>query len=279
MPYTAEISRTNPSCFLFLIDQSKSMTEPLAGTTKRKADALSDAMNRLLQTLVLRCVRGEVVLDRFHVGVIGYGSQVAPALGGNLAGRSLVPLSELALAPLRVESRTRKVDDGAGGLVEQTIKFPVWFEPIADGRTPMCAALDLAWQFLTEFLAKYPACYPPMVINLTDGHPTDGNPESHAETVAGLSSNDGGVMLFNVHMSAKVERVIEFPDKEGDLPDDYARQLFRMSSVLPTVMRNTAQREGFPVSETTRGFAYNADLVSVIRFLDIGTRVDAKNLR
>src|ERR1700730_10754114 len=99
MAYTAEISRTNPSCFLFLVDHSKSMTEPLAGTNKRKADALADAMNRLLQTLVLRCVRGEVVLDRFHVGVIGYGSQVAPAMGGALAGRSVVPLSELALTP------------------------------------------------------------------------------------------------------------------------------------------------------------------------------------
>lgn len=279
MAYTAEISRSNPSCFLFLIDRSKSMTEPLAGTSKTKAVALADAMNRLLQTLVLRCVRGEVVLDRFHVGVIGYGNQVAPALGGELAGQSLVPLSELAMKPLCVESRTRKVDDGAGGLVEQTTKFPVWFEPVADGKTPMCAALDLAWQFLTDFLAKYPACYPPLVINLTDGHPTDGNPEAHAETVSGLSSDDGNVLLFNVHMSAKVERVIEFPDKEEALPDDYARQLFRMSSVLPPPMRALAQHEGFQVSEGTRGFAYNADLISVIRFLDIGTRVDFKNLR
>jgi hypothetical protein len=279
MPYTAEISRSNPSCFLFLIDQSKSMVEPLAGTNKTKSVALADAMNRLLQTLVLRCVRGEVVLDRFHVGVIGYGSQVAPVLGGELAGRSHVPLSELAMKPLRVESRTRRVDDGAGGLVEQTTKFPVWFEPIAGGKTPMCAALDLAWQFLTDFLARYPGCYPPLVINITDGHPTDGNPDAHAETVSGLSSGDGNVLLFNVHMSAKAERVIEFPDSESALPDDYARQLFRMSSLLPPLMRNTAQREGFQVSEQSRGFAYNADLVSVIRFLDIGTRVDVKNLR
>ena len=29
MAYSAEISRTNPSCFLFLIDQSGSMQEPL----------------------------------------------------------------------------------------------------------------------------------------------------------------------------------------------------------------------------------------------------------
>jgi hypothetical protein len=29
--YTAEISRRNPGCFLFLIDQSYSMSEPFGG--------------------------------------------------------------------------------------------------------------------------------------------------------------------------------------------------------------------------------------------------------
>ena len=31
MPYTADISRANPACLLFLLDQSGSMTEALAG--------------------------------------------------------------------------------------------------------------------------------------------------------------------------------------------------------------------------------------------------------
>jgi len=36
-------------------------------------------------------------------------------------------------------------------------------------------------------------------------------------------------------------------------------------------MREIAGQEGFPVSEGTRGFAFNADMVTVIQFLDIGT--------
>jgi hypothetical protein len=32
------------------------------------------------------------------------------------------------------------------------------------------------------------------------------------------------------------------------------------------------------VTAATRGFVFNADLASVVRFLDIGTRVDFKNL-
>ena len=70
MPYAAEISRSNPTCFLFLLDQSKSMLGAIGGGQgKTKADAVADSLNRLLYTLVLRCVWGQAVLDRFHVGV------------------------------------------------------------------------------------------------------------------------------------------------------------------------------------------------------------------
>jgi hypothetical protein len=279
MPYTAEISRSNPTCFLFLIDQSESMSEQLPDAGKSKAEALADATNRLLQTLVLRCVRGETVLDRFQVGVIGYGSRVGPALGGALTDKALVQLSELAMNPLRVEQRSRKVPDGAGGLVDQSFKFPLWFEPVAAGQTPLCGALDLAWQTLVGFLQRYPECYPPLAINITDGRPTDGNPEKHASLIRNLGSKDGNVLFFNVHMSIYAKGTSEFPDREDDLPNDYAKQLFRMSSLLPPPMRETARREGYRVTEATRGFVYNADIVSVIRFLDIGTRVDPKNLR
>ncbi len=281
MAYTAEISRTNPSCFLFLIDQSGSMNEPFAGQPDtRKSHEVAAAINRLLQTLVLRCAKGHEVLDRFHVGVIGYGGgRVGPAFGGALAGQVLVPISALATNPLRVETRTRKVPDGAGGLVDQTIKFPVWFEAAAQGKTPMCTALDLAWGNLTDFVARYPDCYPPLVINITDGRATDGNPESHAACVRDLASRDGNLLLFNVHLSARSAQPIELPDQEGVLPDDHAQLLFRMSSLLPPPMRETARREGYRVSDATRGFVFNGDMVSVIRFLDIGTRVDARNLR
>jgi hypothetical protein len=274
--YTAEISRTNPSCFLFLVDQSGSMAKPFGGEQgKVKAQGVADAINRLLQNLVLKCAKSDGIRDYFHVGVVGYGSQVGPAFGGKLVGRGLVPVSEIANNPLRVEQRTRKVDDGAGGLVEQKFKFPVWFEPTADGKTPMCQALSLAQQAVAEFVRRFPACYPPVVLNVTDGAATDGNPETRAGALRKLASADGGVLLFNAHLSSRKDRPIEFPDKEADLPDDYARMLFRMSSTLPVKVQAAARNEGFRVSDETRGFVFNADLVSVVRFMDIGTKVAA----
>jgi hypothetical protein len=126
MPYSAEISRSNPTCFLFLIDQSHSMGQPFgAQPDTPKAEGVADGINRLLQNLVLKCAQSEGVRDYFHIGVIGYGGGVSWALGGALAGQALVPISALADRPLRVEERTRKVDDGAGGLVEEKVKFPV----------------------------------------------------------------------------------------------------------------------------------------------------------
>ena len=59
MSYSAEISRSNPTCFLFLIDQSGSMEDSFGGSTVTgsKAVAVADAVNRLIQNLVLRCAK------------------------------------------------------------------------------------------------------------------------------------------------------------------------------------------------------------------------------
>ena len=272
--YTAEISRTNPTCFLFLVDQSSSMLEPFGGNPdKSKADGLADAINRLFQNLILKCAKSEGIRDYFHIGVISYGGKILPGLSGKLSGKPLVPISELADNPIRVEERKRWADDGAGGVFEQTFKFPVWFEPRPTGRTPMCEAIQLAQTYMEIFVAQHPTAYPPMVINITDGMPTDGNPLEAAKELRTLATNDGNVLLFNAHLSEKKLHPIEFPANEDGFPDDFARLLFRMSSVLPPKLLEAALADGHKVKDGSRGFVFNADLVSIIRFLDLGTKV------
>jgi hypothetical protein len=279
MAYTAEISRSNPSVFLFLIDQSGSMDDAFgSGESKRKkADGVADAVNRLLQNLVIKCAKSEGVRDYYSVGVLGYGSQVGPAFTGALAGRDLVPISEIADNPARIDERTKKVDDGAGGLVDQSVKFPVWFDPTAKGGTPMVQALTKARDALSYWLGDHADAFPPIVINITDGESTDGDPANAAEALKGLATSDGELLLFNAHLSSREEAPVEFPDKEEGLPDQYAKLLFRISSDLPGYMRAAAGAEGYQISDGAKGFVFNADLVSVIRFLDIGTR--PSNLR
>src|SRR6516165_12475432 len=101
MPYSAEISRTNPTAFVFLLDQSSSMLEPFGGQPeKRKPDGVADALNRLLQNIVLKCAKADGLRDFFHVGMVSYGGRVQSAFGGALAGEGLVPVSRIANQPL-----------------------------------------------------------------------------------------------------------------------------------------------------------------------------------
>jgi len=273
MSYQAEISRANPTCFIFLIDQSGSMTDGWAGDSNRKkADELATIINRLLQGLVIRNTTGDDVKDRFHIGVIGYGQAVNSSLAGPAGGQELVPLSTIAKNPARLEDRVKRVDDGAGGTINQTVRFPIWFDPVANGGTPMCQALSEASRIVQGWLSNHPGGFPPVVINITDGEATDGNPLAIAENIRQLSSSDGNVLLFNIHLSSRSAGEILYPSDDGGLADEYAKLLFQMSSVMPPKMFDEAKKGGYSVSETSRGFAFNANIVSVIDFLEIGTR-------
>lgn len=304
MPYTAEISRTNPSCFLFLIDQSGSMNDVVDPTGiqamdkpmvvdgrtythtasgQTKAQRVADAINRLLQNLVIKCAKSEGVRDYYEVGVIGYsgdklsGARIGPAFSGSLAGKELVTIGEIANNPARIEERSKKVEDGAGGLIDQKIKFPIWFDPVANGGTPMSLAMTKAQTILTDWVFRHPASFPPIVINITDGEVAEEDPTPAADAIKSLATNDGNVLVFNIQISSNHAAPIEFPDDESRLGDQYAKFLFRLSSPLPSYMQAIARQEGLPVSEMSRGFAFNADMVSLIRFIDIGTR--PSNLR
>lgn len=277
MPYSAEISRGSPTAFVFLIDQSGSMSDPFGAgeNNQRKADGVADAINRLLQNLVIKCAKEEGIRDYFHVSVIGYGANVGTAFSGALSGRQLVPISEVGNSPLRIDQRIKKIPDGAGGLVDQQVRFPIWFEALASGGTPMCKAINQAKNVVEQWLTQHPNCFPPIVINITDGESTDGDPTSEAADLRRTSSSDGETLLFNLHLSARNSAAISYPSDDSALPDRFAQQLFKMSSTLPRYMVDVASKEGMGVCEGARGFVFNANLVELIKFLDIGTRPSA----
>jgi hypothetical protein len=273
MAYQAEISRSNPGCFLFLLDQSGSMADPFAGGGSRsKADELATIINRLLASLVIRCSKDEGVRDYFDVGVFGYGAQVRPGLHCLSSDGPIVPISRLADAPLRIEDRLQKIPDGAGGLVEQSVKFPVWVDPQAEGGTPMAGALKQGNAALAAWIGEHPQAFPPVVFNITDGEATDGDPSAAAAQLCDLATDDGPALLFNIHLSEHRAAPVEFPATDETLPDSFARRLFGMSSPLPPHLQVAARQEGYPAVEGTRGFVFNADAAAVIQFLDIGTR-------
>jgi len=280
MPYKAEISRANPSAFLFLVDQSQSMQEPFGTGEKKttKAIVVADTINNLLQNLVSKCTKSEGIRDYYYVGVIGYGGTTArPALGGHLAQKGLVPISLVGNSPIRIEQRIKQINDGRGNLIERKYQAPIWFEPTAGGGTPMCAALNLANDILKPWVREHPYCFPPMVINISDGESSDGNPQKAAQDLTSMASSDGNLLLFNLHISSHETKAVEYPDNDREFEDGYARDLFSISSHLTSYMRKVLSDEGYQISENSRGFVFNADFSALVKFIDIGTR--PSNLR
>ena len=280
MSYTAEISRINPGCFLFLVDQSGSMAGALGGQPGfYKHEQAADALNRTVSNILQRCSQGEEIRDYFYIGIITYGTTGT--------GRSVVTTPFVGVnpeAPLRLASeveqaaeisqRPVKESDGKGGIIEIMEEIPEWLTPEAQGGTPMCESLRLAAQALRQWVNEHPQSFPPIVINITDGAATDGDPLPIASDIAGIATQDGNALLFNVHLSDVSAAPITYPADEGELPRDngYAADLFRMSSVLPEASRRQAVSQGIAVSEQSRGYVFNSDLAALVQFLDIGTR-------
>jgi hypothetical protein len=275
--YTQRVDRSTPSCMIFLVDQSGSMTETMAGTQSSKADVVAEQLNSTVMELIQRCSKSHTELPRryFAVSILGYSTNnfgtpiVGPLLSIPNQVESLTWSTDLAQHPLRIEQRTKQTSDGS-----LTYRMPIWVESNGKGGTPMCAAFNQAGQIASAWIKSYPASFPPIIINLTDGESTDGNPTQWADRIKALESDDGNALLFNVMLSDKTKNDPQlFPSERTALSGRYPRMLFDMSSELPEIMIDAARRQGHPVSTGARGMSMNADFRAVVSFLSVGTSI------
>jgi len=278
-PYSQEISRQNKACFLFLLDQSFSMEEPLGNSANRKCDELVTAINGWLQNMSIRASGDEGIKDWMDIGVFGYRTDqqanpiIQSALQGALAGRQLVSIAEIGGNPARIDTRTQYIpDEETGEMIEVPCEVPVWVDPVTEGGTPMCHMLYHTHEILRGWIAAHPRSFPPIVVHITDGESQDGDPIPYADAVKNLATEDGNVLLFNCHLSMTAADPFMFPASDQGLPDHLARVLFQMSSVLPDPFYRHAMMEGFPLQPNARGMAFNADMVCLIQFLNMGTQ-------
>ncbi|MBR6435672.1 MAG: hypothetical protein IKS45_04135 [Thermoguttaceae bacterium] len=94
----------------------------------------------------------------------------------------------------------------------------------------------------------------------------------YAQALTRLSTADGNVLLFNCHLSSTPAPGFMFPANPYGLPDMLAQYLYEMSSILPEPFFNHALAEGIPLQRGARGMAFNADMVCLIQFLNMGTQ-------
>lgn len=263
MSYTKSLSSSNPGCFIFLLDQSSSMDDRWENTSKK--DKVADIINNFLLEMVLTCTQGESVKDRSYVSVIGYGAKVGSAYLGNLAGKFNVKISEIDNNVSRLESRMVKQEDGAGGIIESKVEFPIWIDAVANGSTPMLEAFDMAKDIVSSWVKEHPDSYPPIVVNITDGEYNE-SPEKVVKEIRSLATSDGNTLIFNVHIGNGTNSTF-CPNTDANLLNSYSKELFSFSSELPESMIAAASERGSSLASGSRGFVFNVDPVGLISFL------------
>ena len=279
--YTAQITRNTPTAFIFLIDQSVSMQKytTLYGEEMPMAEAVARIVNHQLNELVLRCIKGSETRDYYDIAIIGYGENAYSGWKGELEGRDFVKPSELKEHPYKKittkkETRTRK------GVKVVEIEEVQWIEAEAtEGWTRVHLAFEKAKGLLDEWMEKHhdKDCYPPTIINITDGEFNGATKEyvlQQANELKSMFTNDGNVILFNIHISANKAVCVTCPASKDEVSfSSLATTMYEMSSLLPMRYSDRIadlRGDGTPNNRYT-AMSINADMSTLIQLMDIGT--------
>ena len=279
--YTAQITRNTPTAFIFLIDQSVSMQKytTLYGEEMPMAEAVARIVNHQLNELVLRCVKGSETRDYYDIAIIGYGENAYSGWKGELEGRDFVKPSELKEHPYKKittkkETRTRK------GVKVVEVEEVQWIEAEAtEGWTRVHHAFEKAKGLLDEWMEKHhdKDCYPPTIINITDGEFNGATKEyvlQQANELKSMFTNDGNVILFNIHISANKAVCVTCPASKDEVSfSSLATTMYEMSSLLPMRYSDRIadlRGDGTPNNRYT-AMSINADMSTLIQLMDIGT--------
>ena len=289
IPYTAQITRSTPTAFIFLVDHSVSMrrTTNLFGEDMTLSEVAARIVNRQINELVLRCIKSNEVRHYYDIAVIGYGEEAYSGWNGTLRGRDFVSPEVLRDNPYqkiitREQKRTRK------GVVLKEVEKVQWITAKHTGRrTHLHEALAKAQRLLDEWMKEHhdKDCYPPTIINITDGvfnGTTRNRLMQQTNEIKSMFTNDGNVILFNIHITASksAEEVVCPIDKQELQGNKYAELLFEISSLLP--IRYNADIKKF-LNDNWQGrhvaMGINVDATTLIKLMDIGTPTNVSQVQ
>lgn len=279
--YTARVDREHPTAFIFLVDQSISMKRltTFNGEDMTLSEAVARIVNSQINELVERCVKNNETRHYFDIAVIGYGTEAYSAWNGALEGRDFVSPEEIRDNPfqkrlVKEEVRTRK------GITVKEVERKQWMTARHDGNwTRMDKALRRAEGLLDNWMKDHhdKDCYPPTIINITDGEyngVTDDEMLQLSNQLKSMFTNDGNVLFFNIHIVPGHSESVVFPATVGELNGNgYGEKLFNMSSLLP-LNYNEQIRGIFGDRQTDiryKAMGVNAGMERLVKMMKIGT--------
>lgn len=177
----------------------------------------------LIAELLNRSRREEGYRDYFDIAVLGYHGDEVASLWKNPNRMFMRPNdligNELSRVPVQ---RERRLPDGS--TVVSSVCQKIWVEPYAGGKTPMYHALTECYRLCKAWCGAkaHRKSYPPTIFNITDGESSDGDDfklQEIADSIKGLSTEDGAALLINIHISSDAERrPCCFPNRKKSFP-------------------------------------------------------------
>lgn len=279
--YTARVDREHPTAFIFLVDQSVSMRRltTFNGEDMTLSEAVARIVNSQINELVERCVKNNDTRHYFDIAMIGYGQEAYSAWNGSLEGRDFVTPEDIRNNPfqkkmVREEVRTRK------GVTIKEIEKKQWMTARHDGNwTHMDKTLKRAEGLLVNWMHEHhnKDCYPPTIINITDGEyngVTDDEMLQLSNQLKSMFTNDGNVLFFNIHIVPGHAEAVAFPATMAELNNNgYGEKLYNMSSLLP-LNYNEQIRNIFGDKQTDiryHAMGVNTGMERLVKMMKIGT--------
>lgn len=275
--YSQAITHLHRTAFIIAIDCSTSMQglTKLNNKIMRKADAVAIVCNYIIDELLERATRRSEVRNYYDISVIGYqNSDIVPIIPDNC--RKFVSISELAK-----EAKHPKAWCFTAESSEENPDFLLreWIKPLAEGRTPMHAALTHIYTIVQEWCSRSEnrQSFPPIVFNISDGEANDATPDELvdiAQQICQTGTEDGNTLLINIHLGKLNDDASEIFPTDGNFTpkSEFQLTLLRMSSLMPKELEELIEEvTTFKGRAPYRGAAFNVTPGELFNILNIGS--------
>ena len=269
------VNSTNPWLLVMMVDDSHSMSADWGGLEMSMSELVEMAINRTLYDMGLEyCLQETKVRDRIHLKVLVYradGEVVDPMPNGSKATYHKAPGEDGWVQNYH--------DTMSYSHQSVSSEVPRWVILSPRGKTPMLEAFGQAREVVQQHVAEYPKSFPPMVLNISDGEPTDcGEPVNWdlisevCDSIRSLGSDGAEPIICNVHLDARGRNEPTLYPAEPPILDNLESGLWHISSEVPRSL------EEFLPAEVESGqggrrrmFVYNSDLPTFSDFLEFCT--------
>lgn len=212
MPYEILATSITPMLYIYLLDVSLSMSQPLG--ERRRIDVVMDALGATLRQMVYRSTKGRILSPRYRIAMYAYSDHVYDLLDGVKSVEYVARLGVPVLSTMHT--------------------------------TETAKAFAQAEKLLQAELPNLQGCPAPLVCHMTDGENTSKDPEPIVRRIMQMAVPDGHVLVENIFISDQIlaEPVHDPRQWPGILADtvlltEYGLKLRAMSSLLPPSYRST----------------------------------------